>query len=182
MNADSNGKFKLSVNDFVIKASSLALQKVPQINSSWHETFIRQYEHSDISVAVATENGLITPIVKRSQQKGIAQISNELKKMANLAKINKLEPSDYQGGTFCISNLGMFGIDSFTAIINPPQSSILAVGTIGEKLILDGESVKAVQTMKLTLSNDHRVIDGAVGAQFMQVLKELLENPLRLML
>ncbi|KAJ3287658.1 hypothetical protein HK104_008491 [Borealophlyctis nickersoniae] len=185
LNSQANGKFKLSVNDFVIKAASLALKDVPEVNSSWQESFIRQFKTADIAVAVATENGLITPIVAQAEAKGLSTISNSVKELAERARANKLQPHEYQGGTFTISNLGMYGIQHFTAIINPPHSSILAVGGTEEKLVLDSNSEKgfAVQkVMHVTMSNDHRTVDGAVGARWLQRFKGYMENPLTMLL
>ncbi|RHZ75297.1 hypothetical protein Glove_216g208 [Diversispora epigaea] len=184
-NNDSNGKYKLSVNDFIIKSSALALMDIPQVNSSWHNTFIRQYRNADISIAVATPNGLITPIIKNAQTKGLATISNEVKELAGRAKENKLSPHEYQGGTFSISNLGMYGIKSFTAIINPPQSCILAVGTSGQTFIPDSSQetgYRISNTMQVTLSCDHRTVDGALGAQWLSVWKVYMENPIKMLL
>ncbi|KAI9207485.1 2-oxoacid dehydrogenases acyltransferase-domain-containing protein [Polychytrium aggregatum] len=185
LNSQGNGAYKLSVNDFVIKASSLALRDVPEVNSSWQDTFIRQFSTSDIAVAVATENGLITPIVAGAEGKGLAAISNKVKELAARAKENKLQPQEYQGGTFTISNLGMFGISNFTAIINPPHAAILAVGTTQQKLVLDESAEKgfSVQnTMTVTLSCDHRVVDGAVGAKWLAKFKSYIEDPLTILL
>ncbi|CAG8503589.1 4643_t:CDS:2 [Diversispora eburnea] len=185
LNNDSNGKYKLSVNDFIIKSSALALMDMPQVNSSWHDTFIRQYRNADISVAVATPNGLITPIIKNAQTKGLATISNEVRELAGRAKENKLSPHEYQGGTFSISNLGMYGIKSFTAIINPPQSCILAVGSAGQTFIPDSSQetgYRIVNTMQVTLSCDHRTVDGALGAQWLSAWKVYMENPIKMLL
>ncbi|TPX62188.1 dihydrolipoyllysine-residue acetyltransferase [Powellomyces hirtus] len=185
LNSQSNGKFKLSVNDFVIKASALALKAVPEVNSSWQGTTIRQFNNADIAVAVATDNGLITPIVKRAETVGLSEISTSVKELAARARINKLQPNEYQGGTFTISNLGMYGISHFTAIINPPHSSILAVGGATDKLVIDESADKgfrASKVMNVTLSCDHRVVDGAVGAKWLGVFKGLLENPLTMLL
>lgn len=192
LNKDSNGTFKLSINDFVIKASSLALLDVPAVNSSWNGTFIRQYQNADIAIAVATDSGLITPIIPAAQTKGLAVISNNIKGLAERARAGKLLPHEYQvkiqliqGGTFTISNLGMYGISHFTAIINPPHSAILAVGGVSDKLVLDPSSekgFKATKVMTVTLSPDHRVIDGAVAATWIQKFKGYLENPLSMLL
>ncbi|GJN89709.1 hypothetical protein Rhopal_002696-T1 [Rhodotorula paludigena] len=179
------GGVKLSVNDFIVKASALALQDVPEANSGWHGDFIRQYETQDICVAVATPNGLITPIVADAGRKGLATISSQAKALAAKARDGKLKPEEYQGGSFTISNLGMMGIDSFTAIINPPQSCILAIGASEKKLVLDAESdkgFKEVSVMKATLSCDHRVVDGAVGARWLKAFKSYLESPLSFLL
>ncbi|KAJ3036268.1 pyruvate dehydrogenase complex dihydrolipoamide acetyltransferase component (E2) [Rhizophlyctis rosea] len=185
LNAQANGKYKLSVNDFVVKAASLALKDVPQVNSSWQDTFIRQYNTADIAVAVATEGGLITPIIPQAEGKGLSAISNKVKELAEKARAGKLQPHEYQGGSFTISNLGMYGIQHFTAIINPPHASILAVGGTQDKLVLDESSEKGfsvAKVMNVTLSNDHRVVDGAVGAQWLQRFKGYLENPLTMLL
>uniref|UniRef100_A0A0K3CEE9 Acetyltransferase component of pyruvate dehydrogenase complex n=2 Tax=Rhodotorula toruloides TaxID=5286 RepID=A0A0K3CEE9_RHOTO len=179
------GGVKLSVNDFIVKASALALQDVPEVNSGWHGDFIREYATQDICVAVATPNGLITPIVADAGRKGLATISSQAKQLAAKARDGKLKPEEYQGGSFTISNLGMMGIESFTAIINPPQSCILAIGASEKKLVLDPASEKGfkeVSVMKATLSCDHRVVDGAVGARWMKAFKSYLESPLSFML
>ncbi|KAI8802099.1 2-oxoacid dehydrogenases acyltransferase-domain-containing protein [Cladochytrium replicatum] len=185
LNAQANGKYKLSVNDFVIKASSLALVSVPEVNSAWQDTFIRRFKSADIAVAVATESGLITPIVSAAESKGLSSISNSMKDLAARAKLNKLAPNEYQGGSFTISNLGMFGIDHFTAIINQPHAAILAVGSTSDKLVLDPSSEKGFaveKVMKVTLSCDHRVVDGAVGATWLGKFKGYLEEPLSMLL
>ncbi|KAI5479796.1 hypothetical protein MNV49_002608 [Pseudohyphozyma bogoriensis] len=179
------GGVKLSFNDFIVKASSLALQDVPEVNSGWHGDFVRQYHKADISVAVATPTGLITPIVTDVGAKGLATISAETKALAAKARDGKLKPEEYQGGSFTISNLGMMDVHSFTAIINPPQSCILAIGATEKKLVLDAESEKGfkeVNVMKATLSADHRVVDGAVGARWLKAFKSYLESPLSFML
>ncbi|PPR00655.1 hypothetical protein CVT24_000878 [Panaeolus cyanescens] len=176
---------KLSVNDFIVKAVACALADVPEANSAWLGEVIRTYKKADISVAVATPNGLITPIIKDAGAKGLASISSETKALAKKARDGKLQPAEYQGGTFTISNLGMYGIDHFTAIINPPQSCILAVGSTQAKLVPAPEEAhgfKTVQSMKVTLSSDHRTVDGAVGARWLSAFKGYLENPLTFML
>jgi pyruvate dehydrogenase E2 component (dihydrolipoamide acetyltransferase) len=184
--------FKLSVNDFIIKAASLAMKKVPEVNSSWRDTYIRQFESVDVSVAVQTDNGLITPIVFSAEKKGLSEISNTVKSLAERARAGKLKPNEFQGGTFTISNLGMFGVSEFAAIINPPQACILAVGAAQKKVVSNdtkpskegeiAERYRVVTTMKVTLSCDHRVVDGAVGAQWLQEFKSYIENPEFLML
>lgn len=174
--------YKISVNDLVVKGTAFALRQLPMVNASYHGEFIRQNANIDICVAVSIENGLITPIVKNVDQKGLGQISTEIKTLVAKAKAGKLAPEEFQGGTFTISNLGMFGVDEFTAIINPPQSAILAVGGIQSELYKDGDQVKEHNVMKVTLSSDHRVIDGALAAQFLSALKSILENPVTLML
>ncbi|KAF8973915.1 pyruvate dehydrogenase [Flammula alnicola] len=176
---------KLSVNDFIVKAVGCALADVPEANSAWLGEVIRTYKKADISVAVATPTGLITPIVRDVGSKGLATISAETKALAKKARDGKLQPSEYQGGTFTISNLGMFGIDHFTAIINPPQSCILAVGSTQPKFVPAPEEergFKIVQSMNVTLSSDHRTVDGAVGARWLAAFKGYLENPLTFML
>ncbi|KAH7931116.1 pyruvate dehydrogenase [Leucogyrophana mollusca] len=176
---------KLSVNDFILKAVACALNDVPEANSAWLGEVIRTYKKADISVAVATPSGLITPIVKDVGSKGLAAISAEAKALAKKARDGKLAPQEYQGGTFTVSNLGMFDIDHFTAIINPPQSCILAVGTTKPTLVAAPEEergFKTVNIMKVTLSSDHRTVDGAVGARWMSAFKGYLENPLTFML
>ncbi|BFZ56454.1 pyruvate dehydrogenase complex dihydrolipoamide acetyltransferase component (E2) [Savitreella phatthalungensis] len=185
LNAKADGRYKLSVNDFIVKAAAQALVEVPEANSAWYGEFIRQNHNADISIAVATPTGLMTPIVKTVQAKGLSTISNTTKELAKKARDGKLKPDEYQGGTFTISNLGMFGIDSFTAIINPPQACILAVGETKDVLELDPSSergFRAVKTMKCTLSSDHRVVDGAVGAKWTSAFKRIMENPLELLL
>jgi pyruvate dehydrogenase E2 component (dihydrolipoamide acetyltransferase) len=181
---------KLSVNDFVIKAAAAALKKVPQVNCSWQDTFVRNYNYVDISVAVSTDAGLITPIIADADLKGLAGISAEMKSLAKKARQNKLQPHEFVGGTFTISNLGMFGVKEFSAIINPPQAGILAIGSSDQKVIANpdyttenGQSpFKTVSVMNATCSYDHRVVDGAVGAQWLQAFKEFCENPIKLLL
>ncbi|RKP25020.1 2-oxoacid dehydrogenases acyltransferase-domain-containing protein [Syncephalis pseudoplumigaleata] len=180
----SEGKYRLSVNDFIIKASALALKEVPEVNSAWQGESIRRYKTADICVATATPAGLITPIVAKADTKGLAEISNQVKELAGRARKNELMPHEYQGGSFTISNLGMYGIQSFTAIINPPQSCILAVGSTEQKVVPSptGEGFVVQDVMKVTLSCDHRVVDGAVGAQWLQAWKKYMENPVTMML
>ena len=169
--------YKLSVNDMVIKAVAMALRDVPAANASWSDAAILQYNNVDISVAVAIDGGLITPIVKNADQKGLAQISNEAKDLIARARAGKLQPSEYQGGGFSISNLGMYGIKNFNAIINPPQGCILAVGAGEDRVVVKGGHFKAVNAMTVTLSCDHRVVDGAVGAEFLGAFKRYIETP-----
>lgn len=180
MNNKADGKYKLSVNDFIIKACALALKKVPAANASWNDNSVLYYENADISVAVATPTGLITPIIKEAENKSLPDISAEMKDLAQRAKENKLKPTEFQGGTFSLSNLGMFGIKQFDAIINPPQACILAVGA-GEKtaIVVDNE-IKIAMMMNCNLSVDHRVVDGAVGAEYLQALKTIIEDPSQL--
>jgi len=177
-------KIKLSVNDFIIKATAMACLKVPEANSAWMDTVIRQYSSVDVSVAVSTENGLITPIVFSADAKGVLEINAEVKELAAKARIGKLQPQEFQGGTFTVSNLGMFGIHHFSAILNPPQSCILAVGGTSKKVVpADNEKgFKVVNVMYVTLSCDHRTVDGAVGAQWLQNFKSFLSNPAMMVL
>ncbi|WP_119678394.1 pyruvate dehydrogenase complex dihydrolipoamide acetyltransferase [Indioceanicola profundi] len=173
---------KVSVNDFVVKAVALALRKVPAANTSWHEDGTLQYENVDVSVAVATEGGLITPIVKNADQKGLATISAEVKALAQKARDGKLKPEEFQGGTFSVSNLGMFGIKNFTSIINPPQSCIMSVGAGEKRPVVKGDALAVATVMTCTLTVDHRSVDGAVGAEFMKVFKQMIEDPITMML
>ena len=168
---------KLSVNDFVLKAGAEALRRVPAVNSSWEGTHIRHHGAAHVAFAVALEDGLITPVVRDAHLKSIFQISTEAKALGKKAKDKKLAPNDYTGGTFCVSNLGMMGIPKFTAIINPPNAAILAVGTTVAKPVVKNGAIVPGQTMTMTLSCDHRVFDGAVGAQYLGALKDLLEKP-----
>ena len=179
---DGSGAFKLSVNDLIIKACGVALRRHPNVNASWTDEAIIQYEEVDISVAVAIPDGLITPIIKNADKLGLSTISNNMKDLASRAKAGKLKPEEFQGGGFSISNLGMFGISEFSAIINPPQSAILAVGAGEKRAVVKGDELKIATVMSATLSADHRVVDGALGAMFLQTLKELLEEPLGLLL
>ena len=181
LNARDEG-FKLSVNDFVIRASALALKAVPAANASWTDAEILLYDHADVSVAVATPNGLITPVIKQAEGKGLAQISNEMKDLAGRAREGKLKPEEYQGGTFSVSNLGMFGITEFAAIINPPQGCILAVGAGQQRPVVKDGALAVATVMTCTLSVDHRVVDGAVGAEFLAAFKKLIEDPLAMLL
>ena len=178
INDTADGLFKLSVNDFIIKAVALALKKVPEANVSWGDEAMLHYERADISVAVATEGGLITPIIKDADMKSLKEISAEIKDLAGRARENKLKPAEYQGGTFTVSNLGMYGIKEFSAIINPPQAGILAIGAGTRRAIVKNGEVVPAMVMTCTGSFDHRAIDGAVGAQFLAAFKEFIENPL----
>ena len=176
LNAKNNSK--ISVNDMVIKAAALALKEVPAANASWTDEAILQYKHADISIAVATPTGLITPIIKKAEELPITDISTKMKDLAARARDNKLKPEEFQGGSFSISNLGMFGIKNFQAIINPPQGCILAVGA-GEQTVVVRDGQMAIATiMNCTLSVDHRVVDGAVGAEYMSAFKKLIQNPI----
>ncbi|MFI5022373.1 MAG: pyruvate dehydrogenase complex dihydrolipoamide acetyltransferase [Alphaproteobacteria bacterium] len=179
---EGKGGYKLSVNDFVIRAAALALRKVPAANASWTEEAVRLYARADISVAVAIPNGLITPVIRGADHKGLAEISNEMKELAARAREGKLKPEEFQGGTFSISNLGMYGIREFAAVLNPPQGAILAVGA-GEQRAIVKEGALAIATvMSCTLSVDHRVVDGAIGAEFLAAYKKLIEDPLTMLL
>jgi len=182
INARANGTYKLSVNDFIIKACALALMKVPAANASWINDQIYQYKSADVSVAVAIEEGLITPVVRQAETKGLIEISNEMKDLASKARAGKLKPEEFQGGTFSLSNLGMYGVKEFSAIINPPQGCILAVGMGEERPIVKGGLLTSAMMMTCTLSVDHRVVDGAVGAHFLKAFKELIENPMIMIL
>ena len=179
---DGGVDYKISVNDFVIRAAALALMKVPAANASWSEEAIRQYESADISVAVAIPGGLITPIIRNAERKGLAAISNEMRELAPRAREGKLRPEEYQGGTFTVSNLGMYGIREFAAILNPPQGCILAVGAGQERPVVKDGALAAATVMTCTLSADHRVVDGAVGAEFLAAFKRLIEDPLTMLL
>ncbi|MEO3431721.1 pyruvate dehydrogenase complex dihydrolipoamide acetyltransferase [Inquilinus sp. CAU 1745] len=173
---------KLSVNDLVIKAAAIALRQVPAANASWTDEAILMYDRIDISVAVATDNGLITPIIKAADTKGLSTISAEMKDLAGRAREGKLKPEEFQGGTFSISNLGMYGIKDFAAIINPPQGCILAVGAGQQQPVVKDGALAIATVMSCTLSVDHRVVDGAVGAEYLQAFKKLIQDPLGMML
>jgi pyruvate dehydrogenase E2 component (dihydrolipoamide acetyltransferase) len=170
-------EYKISVNDMIIKATAMALNKTPSANASWSDEAILLYNNIDISVAVAIEGGLITPIIKNADQKSLQEISNEAKLLIKKAKEGKLQPEEFQGGSFSISNLGMFGIDQFCAIVNPPQSCILAVSRAVEKPIVENGQIKIANMVNFTISCDHRVIDGAVGAEFLKALRLYIEQP-----
>ena len=177
INLKSNDKYKISVNDMIIKAASSSLIKVPKANASWENENTRYFNNTDISVAVAIDGGLITPIIKDVQSKGLLEISEDMKLLANKAKDGKLLPEEYVGGSFSISNLGMYGIKEFSAVINPPQGAILAVGSGEKRPIVLNDQLTIASIMTVTLSCDHRVVDGAVGAQFLKVFKDFIENP-----
>jgi pyruvate dehydrogenase E2 component (dihydrolipoamide acetyltransferase) len=180
--AEGDAAFKISVNDFVVRAVALALRAYPAANVSWTEEATRYYQSVDVSVAVATPNGLITPVVRNADQKGLAAISNEVRQLAGRAREGKLKPEEYQGGGFTISNLGMYGIKDFAAVINPPQACLLAVGAAEKRPIVKDGALAVATMMSCTLSIDHRAVDGAVGAEYLQVFKKLIEDPLRMML
>jgi pyruvate dehydrogenase E2 component (dihydrolipoamide acetyltransferase) len=174
--------FKLSVNDFVVKATALALMRVPEVNASWTDNAILRHKHADIGVAVALDFGLITPIVFHAEEKGLAAISTEVKSLADRARTKKLKPMEFEGGTFAISNLGMFGIESFTAVINPPHAGILAVGAGEKRVVVNGDKTEIATVMMVTMSCDHRVIDGATGAKFLDAFKRFVEEPAAMLL
>lgn len=173
---------RISVNDFVIKATAQALKAVPSANASYIDGVMRQYETADVSVAVAVEGGLVTPIVRDADHKSLGTISSEMKELVKKARDGKLRPEEFQGGTFSISNLGMFGVKNFSAVINPPQGCILAVGAGEKRPVVRGDSLEIATVMTCTLSVDHRVVDGAVGAEFLKHFKRALENPVLMIL
>jgi pyruvate dehydrogenase E2 component (dihydrolipoamide acetyltransferase) len=177
---DKDGKpsYKLSVNDFVIKAMALALQRHPDANVSWTEGGMHKHKHSDIGVAVAIPNGLITPIIRNAETKSLSAISNEMRDLAARARTRKLKPQEYQGGSSAVSNLGMFGVREFTAVINPPHTTILAVGAGEERAVVRNGQLAVATIMSVTMSCDHRAVDGALGAQLIGTFKQLIENPL----
>jgi pyruvate dehydrogenase E2 component (dihydrolipoamide acetyltransferase) len=178
---NESGDVKISVNDMIVKACAMALRRHPQVNSSWLGDRIRYHHHIHIGVAVAVDDGLLVPVVKFADAKDLSTISSEVKVFSKKAHEKKLQPSDWQGNTFTISNLGMFGIDQFTAIINPPDACILAVGGVKEQLALVNGDIQVENIMKVTLSCDHRVVDGVVGSKFLQTLKSYLEDPIRML-
>jgi len=171
---------KISINDVIIKVAATALLQHPQVNASFQDKFVRYYERADVGVAVAIEDGLITPVVRSADQKSLSQIAAEVRELAERARSRRLKPEEYTGATFSISNLGMFGIDEFTAVINPPEGAILAVGAMNAKPVVRDNEIVIRQMMRVTMSCDHRVIDGATGAKFLQTFKKILENPLYL--
>jgi pyruvate dehydrogenase E2 component (dihydrolipoamide acetyltransferase) len=175
---EMDAELKVSLNDLIIKVAAIALIQHPQVNASFQDKAVRYYERADIGVAVAIEDGLITPVVRSADRKSISEISQEVKALAERARSRKLMPEEYTGATFSISNLGMLGIDEFTAVINPPEAAILAVGAATQKPVVRDGAIVVRQMMRVTMSCDHRVIDGATGARFLQTFKKLLENPL----
>ena len=177
-----DGAFKISVNDFIIKACAAALMQVPRANAAWSDEGIRLYKNADISVAVAIDEGLVTPIVRRAEFKGLKQISAEMADLAARAREGKLMPEEFQGGAFTISNLGMYGVKNFDAVINQPQGAILAVGAGEQRPVVKNGELAVATVMSLTLSVDHRALDGAIGAEFLGVLKGLIENPVGMLL
>ena len=182
LNGRDEGGTRLSVNDFVIKAAALALARVPAANASWTDTAILRHNSVDVAIAVALKEGLITPIIRHADHKGLATISTEMRDLAGRAKEGKLMPEEYQGGTFSISNLGMFSIREFAAVINPPQGAILAIGAGEKRAVVKDDALAVATVMSCTLSADHRVVDGAIGANLLKVFKSLIENPLTILL
>lgn len=180
--SERQGKYKLTVNDFVVKSVGLALKDFPEANCSWTDEAILYYQTADVCVAVATPNGLVTPVIRNADGKGLAALSNEIRTLGARAKDGKLMPEEYQGGTFTVSNLGMFGIREFSAIINPPQSGLLAVGSAEQRPVVKDGALAVATMMTCTLSADHRSVDGAVGAQFLQAFKQRIEDPLSMLL
>ena len=173
---------KISVNDFIVRAVAVALREVPQANVGWTENAMRQYTQADIAIAVSTDFGLITPIVRAADRKSLSMISQEIADLAERARASQLRPDEYQGGSFSVSNLGMFGVSEFSAIINPPQAAILAVGVTQQVPVVEDGVVKIASVMRCTLSVDHRAIDGALAAQWLAAFKRLLENPLSMLI
>ncbi|HOP20594.1 MAG TPA: dihydrolipoamide acetyltransferase family protein, partial [Amphiplicatus sp.] len=179
---EGEGAFKLSVNDFVIKAAALALKKVPNANATYTDEAILLHKHADIGVAVAIDGGLITPIIWKAETKGLKQISAEVKDLAARARTRKLKPEEYQGGTFSVSNLGMFGITSFSSIVNQPQGAIMSVGAGEERAVVRDGQIVIRTMMTVTLTCDHRVVDGAVGAEYLVAFKQFVEEPAAMLL
>jgi pyruvate dehydrogenase E2 component (dihydrolipoamide acetyltransferase) len=178
---EKNPAWKLSVNDFVIKALALALQRVPDANATWTEGGMLKHKHSDVGVAVAIEGGLFTPVIRKAETKTLSAISLEMKDLAARARKRRLAPQEYQGGTTAVSNLGMYGIENFAAVINPPHATILAVGAGEKKPVVVGDKIEIRTQMACTLSVDHRAVDGALGAQLLQAFKVLIEEPALMM-
>jgi pyruvate dehydrogenase E2 component (dihydrolipoamide acetyltransferase) len=173
--------YKLSVNDLIIKAMAMALMAVPDANASWTESAMVKHRHADVGVAVSIPGGLITPIVRKADEKSLSAISNEMKDMAKRARERKLKPEEYQGGTTAVSNLGMFGIKDFAAVINPPHATILAVGAGEERPVVKNGEIAIATVMSVTLSTDHRAVDGALGAELLGAFKRLIENPMTML-
>ena len=181
--ANHGGAVKLSVNDFIVRAAALALREVPEVNASWHDDDIEYHAGADISVAVATDGGLVTPIVRDADVKSLSAVAAEIVELAKRAKVNRLKPEEFTGGSLTVSNLGMYGISQFAAIINPPQAAILAVGAAERRPVVDADGqLIAATVMTVTLSADHRVVDGAVGARWLAAFRALIENPVRILL
>ncbi len=177
INADLEADRRVTVNDLVVKAAAMALRRVPQVNAAWGGDHIVQHRSVHIAVAVAVEDGLFTPVVRRADRKGIREIAEDLRVLVDKARTGRLTPEEYQGGTFSLSNLGMYGIRAFSAVINPPQGGILAVGAAAERPVVQGGAVTAAPVMTLTLSGDHRVMDGAIGARWLSELQSFIEHP-----
>jgi pyruvate dehydrogenase E2 component (dihydrolipoamide acetyltransferase) len=173
--------YKLSVNDFIIKAMALALQEVPAANATWTDAGMLRHKYSDVGVAVAIEGGLFTPVIRHAEMKSLSEISNEMRDLAERARKRRLAPHEYQGGTTSISNLGMYGIKNFDAVINPPHATILAVGAAERRPVVSGEVLKAATVMNVTLSCDHRVVDGATGAALLGAFRAFIEDPVRML-
>jgi pyruvate dehydrogenase E2 component (dihydrolipoamide acetyltransferase) len=178
---DGPRAYKLSVNDFIIKVLALALQQVPAANATWTETGMLRHKYSDIGVAVAVEGGLFTPLIRHAEMKSLSEISNEMKDLAERARRRRLAPHEYQGGTTAISNLGMYGVRSFDAVINPPHATILAVGAAEKRAVVAGDRIEVATMMSCTLSCDHRVVDGVTGAALLHAFKALIEDPVRML-
>jgi pyruvate dehydrogenase E2 component (dihydrolipoamide acetyltransferase) len=172
---------KTSINDFIIKAVAMALARHPEVNASWGDTVIVRHHRVHVGVAVAVEDGLITPVVRDADRKGIAEIASEVRELAGRAREKKLKPEEYTGATFSVSNLGMFGIEEFTAIINPPESGILAIGQVAERVVVENGQPVVRPRMRVTMSCDHRVVDGATGARFLQTVRDFLEEPVMML-
>jgi pyruvate dehydrogenase E2 component (dihydrolipoamide acetyltransferase) len=179
--ADGPRAYKLSVNDFIIKAMALALQEVPAANATWTEAGMLRHRYSDVGVAVAIDGGLFTPVIRQAEIKSLSEISNEMRDLAERARKRRLAPHEYQGGTTSISNLGMYGIKSFDAVINPPHATILAVGAAERRPVVSGATLEAATVMSVTLSCDHRVIDGATGAALLGAFRAFVEDPVRML-
>lgn len=179
--AEGPRAYKLSVNDFIIKAMALALQEVPAANATWTEAGMLQHKYSDVGVAVAIDGGLFTPVIHHAEMKSLSEISNEMRDLADRARKRRLAPHEYQGGTTSISNLGMYGIKSFDAVINPPHATILAVGAAEKRPVVVGETLEAATVMSVTLSCDHRVVDGATGAALLGAFRAFIEDPVRML-
>ena len=180
-NEESIPAYKISVNDFIIKALAVALQRVPDANVTWTERAMLKHRVSDVSVAVSVRGGLITPVIRNAHLKTISAISTEMKDLAERARARRLKPEEYQGGTTSVSNLGMYGIREFTAVINPPQVSILAVGAAGQRVVSRNGKIEIANIVSVTMSCDHRAIDGALGAELVSAFKMLIENPVMMM-
>lgn len=180
--ADGPRSYKLSVNDFIIKAMALALQEVPAANATWTDAGMLRHKYSDVGVAVAIEGGLFTPVIKHAEVKSLSEISNEMRDLAERARKRRLAPHEYQGGTTSISNLGMYGIRAFDAVINPPHATILAVGAAERRPVVARDGLEAATVMSVTLSCDHRVVDGATGAALLGALRAFIEDPVRMLI